>query len=622
MAEIKKYLDQTGLEALVAKIKSEDAAVLASAKSYADGLATNYDAAGAAATAESNAKKYADEQVKALADGQVATNKTNIETVMGDYLKAADKTELQGKIDAVDGKADDNAEAIAAINNETTGILAVAKKYTDDQIAPVQGEVDDLEVYVGTIPESATATDIVGYINEKTTGIATDAALGELQDAVDAIEADYLKAADKTELDGKITAEKNRAEGIEAGLRSDIDTVKGDYLKAADKTELEGKITAEENRAKGIEGGLETRLKAVEDDYLKAADKTELQGTINDHKAILDAVKEDVDAFFLDADMTESAKDTLKELQAYIASDETAASQMAASIKQNADAIDAVEGRMDTAEGKITTAEGKITALEGAVATKAEQSDLDTANGKITTAEGKITALEGAVATKAEAQALADAVAALEGVDTGLDNRLKAVEAQLGDGENSVSDLIATAKQEAIDAAAQDAASKDAVVLSEAQKYADAEDAKIESRVDALEDDTHTHSNKELLDTYTQTEANLADAVAKKHSHANATVLDGISAEKVAAWDASEQNAKDYAKTYADGLNSAMTSKVEAVEAKADKNAEDIATKAASADLTKLAERVTKNEGDIAANASAIAAFSPISTDDINALFA
>lgn len=59
------------------------------------------------------------------------------------------------------------------------------------------------------------------------------------------------------------------------------------------------------------------------------------------------AIKEDVNAFFLDADMTESAKDTLKELQTYIASDETAASQMAASIKENADAIDAVEGRAD-----------------------------------------------------------------------------------------------------------------------------------------------------------------------------------------------------------------------------------------------------------------------------------
>lgn len=39
----------------------------------------------------------------------------------------------------------------------------------------------------------------------------------------------------------------------------------------------------------------------------------------------------------------------------------------------------------------------------------------------------------------------------------------------------------------------------------------------------------HTHSNKALLDTYTQTEANIADAVTKKHSHANQTALDNVS---------------------------------------------------------------------------------------------
>ena len=71
-------------------------------------------------------------------------------------------------------------------------------------------------------------------------------------------------------------------------------------------------------------------------------------------------------------------------------------------------------------------------------------------------------------------------------------------------------------------------------------------------RVTTLEGASHTHANKELLDTYTQTEANLADAVAKKHTHANATELDKIANGDKAKWDAAEQNAKDYA----DGLAS------------------------------------------------------------------
>lgn len=39
---------------------------------------------------------------------------------------------------------------------------------------------------------------------------------------------------------------------------------------------------------------------------------------------------------------------------------------------------------------------------------------------------------------------------------------------------------------------------------------------------------SHTHSNKDLLDTYTQTNSNIADAVTKKHSHANNTLLDTL----------------------------------------------------------------------------------------------
>lgn len=46
------------------------------------------------------------------------------------------------------------------------------------------------------------------------------------------------------------------------------------------------------------------------------------------------------------------------------------------------------------------------------------------------------------------------------------------------------------------------------------------------SNVDANTSARHSHSNKALLDTYKQTEANLADAVSKKHSHSNQAILD------------------------------------------------------------------------------------------------
>lgn len=416
MATEKKYVSLSKLGVYDEKIKgvitAGDEATLASAKSYADGLASNYEAAGTVASA---------------------------------------KTELEGKI----------------------GTAQAAAEAADAKAVAAQGEVDTLETYVGTIPETATAKSVVEYVNEKTAGIATDAALAELQ--------------------GKVTQ-----------AQSDIDAIEADYLKAADREAVEGLITAEADRAKGIEGGLETRLKAVEDDYLKKADKEELAGDISDNAAAIAAVKEDVDAFFLDADMTESAKDTLKEIQSYIASDETGASQMAASIKQNADDIDALEGRMDTAEGAIDAVEGRmdtaeqeIDALqakfgdgEGSVAdmiadavaaekqareaADAEvQADADkgiedaaaalaaaqAADGKAQTAQNEVDALEGVVAGKAaqaDLEALAGRVTTAEGEIDTLQGEMDAVEAKAAANETAISGLqtsvAAKAEQSALEA--------------------------------------------------------------------------------------------------------------------------------------------------------------------------
>ena len=97
---------------------------------------------------------YDDTAVKKLISDEV-TRATEVETglesriaTMEDFWKAADDNEVIDKLaeivsyiendksGALDmaGDIQANADAIAAINNETTGILTVAKKYTDDQI--------------------------------------------------------------------------------------------------------------------------------------------------------------------------------------------------------------------------------------------------------------------------------------------------------------------------------------------------------------------------------------------------------------------------------------------------------------------------------------------------------
>ena len=435
MANTKKYvsLAKLGLyhEKEVARVNGLIEAAKTEVKGYADGLGVKYDAVGSAAT--------------------------------------------------VQGKLDEEVTRAKAREDEIAGLVATA-----------QGEVDALETYVGTIPEGATATDIVGYVQEKTTGIASEGAM--------------------TELAGRVTT-----------VEGEVATIKGDYLKAADKTELSGLITAEQQRAEGIEGGLRTDVNTILGDYLKAADKTELQGNINTVSEGLAAVKEDVDFFFKDALKDEADvqkyKDTLKELQDYINSDAEAAGEMSASIKQNSDDIDALEGRVGTLEGEMDAVEGR----------------LDTAEGKITALENKFGEGEGSVADM-----IADAVK----VET--EAREAAIEEVQKDADQGIADAAVALK------AAQDASA-----------HADELNGAMDTRMQAVEGKAHEHSNKVELDKIVEGDkAKWDEAYSKLHEHSNKSVIDGITAEKVSAWDAAEVNAK----TYADGLNTAMNTRVEAIE--------------------------------------------------------
>ena len=85
-----------------------------------------------------------------------------------------------------------------------------------------------------------------------------------------------------------------------------------------------------------------------------------------------------------------------------------------------------------------------------------------------------------------------------------------------------IADYIASDKTNAAEMSNNISANASAIAAEKVRAEA-AEDA-LQGLIDTLEDSSHSHDNKE--------------------------VLDGITAEKVSAWDASEQNAKNYA----DGL--------------------------------------------------------------------
>ncbi|MBO5828724.1 MAG: hypothetical protein J6R59_09765 [Paludibacteraceae bacterium] len=471
----KKYvsLEKLGLydEKIKKVITDGDAASLASAKSYADSLATNYDAAGSAST-------------------------------------------VQGKLDEEVIRAKAKEDELVAAN------------------AATQKEVDDLEVYVGTLPQGTAATSVVDYVNVKTAGIATDAALGELnnqvtglQGVVNGITADYLKGADKTELSDAIKAEENRAKGVESGLDGRVKAIEDDYLKASDAETLQGNIDAVAEDVAEIAG-----------DYLKGADKTELEGKIGAKadQTALDAeieratgveegLQNQINLIMNNPD-TKDVIDSITEFTQYIADHGEIADGFRTDIDKNKDDIAAEVKRAGEAESALS---GRLDTLEAI--------DHDAYVDADTALKNE---LNGEIAKKADSSALTSAVQALEGADSAIKGRLDAVEAQLGDGEGSVADLIADAKQEAIDAAAGDATSKANAAETAAKGHADGLNTAMNARVEALEAIDHDHSNKAELDLIASGDKAKWDAAsAKAHEHSNLTVLEGITSAKITEWD-------------------------------------------------------------------------------------
>ena len=301
-----------------------------------------------------------------------------------------------------------------------------------------QDEVDALETYVGVIPADATATDVIGYVQEKTTGIATESAMTELGNRVKAIEDDYLVEADKTELEGKITAAQTAADNAQSAF----DTFKtGTYdvkMAALDQKDIDLN-TAIENEAKAraeADQGLDERLIEVETFFKTAEGET-----------------------------ISEALDTLVEIQKYITDEGAAADEMVKDIAANAKAIeDEAAARAQADE----TLQGNINTLSATVDTKASQADLNALSGTVDTkaAQADLTALEGRV--KANEDAIGN-----DSTATTIKGHIKALE----DANHQSGEQVNTAIQNAIAALklseTYDAKGAAATAESNAKAYAD-----------------------------------------------------------------------------------------------------------------------------------------------------
>lgn len=224
---------------------------------------------------------------------------------------------------------------------------------------------------------------------------------------------------------------------------------------------------------------------------------------------------------------------------------------IAAALKAGTDA----QADVDALEGKVgTVAEGKTVVQMIEDAQTAATYDDEEVRGLIKDNADAIDAIEADYLKAADKQALQEqitdnkeAIEVLNGTGEGsVDKKITdafnkfATDVTNDDVVNSYKELIEWAATHGGEAAQMAGAIKtnaDAIdALEGRMDAAEADIDALEGRADELEAKKHEHANKALLDTYTQTEANLADAVAKKHAHENAAVLEALKATDVQLW--------------------------------------------------------------------------------------
>ena len=242
------------IEAMDAAYKAADTATLNSAKSYADDLASNYDASGSAAQALVDAKAYADAEDKKIEDtiGEVADDKTVVQMIAeaqsaATYNDAEVRGLISGNTSAIEAlgtayqaadtatlnSAKSYADSLAR-NYDASGsaaqALVDAKAYADAEDKKIEdtiGEVAEGKTVVEMISDAKTAatyndTEVRGLISGNTEAIAdmdaaykaADTALEtNLKAYADTAEADAIAAA-KTAGDAAYDSKGSAAQAL------------------------------------------------------------------------------------------------------------------------------------------------------------------------------------------------------------------------------------------------------------------------------------------------------------------------------------------------------------------------------------------------------------------------
>lgn len=293
-----KLVDKERLARLAAALDARMKVAVKKEEDRAMGVEADLLAAiNAINNADSGLLKQAEALVEAEKDRAMKAEGVNAKAI-ADEITAARAAEQR-----IEGKADANAQAIAAINNAETGIAKVAADNLQAAKDELQGKID---LKVSQEAYDAKINEIVGVNNTQNTNI--------------------------NDLSSKVTQlETQLGDGTFAGLQEALDELKGD-LEGAD-ADLEARILANENALKVVKG---------------AAD---VEGSIA--KAQADAQKYADDAITALVDSAPEAMNTLKELADAIKAHGTDYEAYVATVSQNI--ATAKQQAIEAAESKDAT---------------------------------------------------------------------------------------------------------------------------------------------------------------------------------------------------------------------------------------------------------------------------
>lgn len=423
-------------------------------------------------------------------------------------LKLADTYEVKGEAakvqNALDSYKASNDTAIAGIK---TGDVINDFKSVETELGKKQAAGD-----------YATKAEAQGYADAKDDAIAAAKKAGtDAQADVDALKAKVGAVPDNKTVVQMITDAQTAATYDDAAVKADIKKNKEDI---AAVSALVGDTAVASQISTAV-----------------ADAKTELKGSTSDTDAsatIAGAKKY--------ADKLDTAMDArVDALESAVGEGGSVAAQITAEIAKLDKADKAVAGKYVSAvseeDGVITVvradlpdytntyaakehnhAIADVIGLQTALGDKANATDVNTLSGKVSTLIGEDT--DKSIRTIANEELAAQLIP--EGAKDSLDT-LQEIAAWIQKHPDDASAMSAaiSALEEKVGDKTVSAQITEAINALKAGDIKNAVD-----RIAALETDTHTHANKALLDTYTQTEVNLADAVAKKHSHTNAAELD------------------------------------------------------------------------------------------------